>query len=306
MQGLDVDDPTVDGDLAVATLRVSDRLCGPVGIVQGGFAAALVELAARASAEAMAGVEPGDPAVPHATLVEARLHRPTPVEQDLSALVLRGDDDTWEVRIVLAEGAEDADFGDDEVGADVLVSGVVELAGLAPEPTLDDLVDVALTDPPPEPVPFRGAPHCFVCGVDHPDGLHILPAWPDGTSQCQEWTPDERVADDSGRWVDPAAMAAVLDCPTVWACRDHMAAHGFGGALLGGYTVSWFGRVPLGERLRIGARFEEGDGRKMRVGAVLCGEDGQVHAAVRAFQLGVASFPGSDGPPMPAFGEGDW
>lgn len=306
MQGLDVDDATVDGDLAVATLRVAERLQGPEGIVQGGIATAMLELAARAAAEAFAGLGPGHPAVPHASTVEARLHAPTPVETELVALVLRGEDDTWEVRVTPADDADEADFGNDEVGTDVLVSGVVELAGLVPQPTLDDLVEIALDDPLPEPVPIEAAPVCFVCGVHSHDGLHLFPAWPDGSSQRQHWAPDERVADDAGRFVDPAAMAAVLDCPTVWTCRDHMAAHGFGGALLGGYTVSWFSRAPLDETLRIGARFDDADGRKMHSSAVLVGEDGHVKAAVRAFQVGVASFPGVEMDPLPAWDTVDW
>ena len=306
MDGLTVDEATVEGDVAVATLRVDALLQGPLGIVQGGIAAASLELAARAAAEAMAGVGPGSPVVPAATMVEARLHKPTPVDVDLTALVVRGQDDTWEVRTVLADHDEEADFGDEEVGADVLVSGVVELAGHGPEPIVDDLVDLALVEPVPRPVPIDTAPVCFVCGIDHPTGLHLSPGWPDGSSVVEEWVPDERVADDGGAFVDPAAMAAVLDCPTVWAARDHMAAHGFGGAVLGGFTVAWFSRVPLGETLRIAAKMEAAEGRKMRLMAVLVGLDGHVHAAASAFQVGVATFPGSNAGPLPPFDAVDW
>lgn len=306
MEGLSVDEATVEGDVAVVTLRADARLQGPLGIVQGGFAAAAIELAARAAAEAMAGVEPGSPAIPAATMVEARLHKPTPVDIDVTALVVRGEDHTWEVRTVLSEHDEDADFGEEEVGADVLVSGVVELAGHGPEPIVDDLVDLALMDPLPTPVPIEAAPVCFVCGVHHPQGLHLYPGWVDGATVVEEWVPDDRVATDEGGFVDPAAMAAVLDCPTVWAGRDHMAAHGFGGALLGGFTVAWFSRVPLGETLRIAAVLESGEGRKMRAMAALVGLDGHVHAAASAFQVGVAAMPGADVEPLPAFGTGDW
>lgn len=307
MDGLSVDEADVDGDVAVATMHATPTLQGPDGILQGGFAAGALELAARAAAEAMAGVEPGSTAIPAATMLEARLHKPTPTGADVTALVVAGEDATFEVRTVLSDIDDHADFGEEEVGADVLVSGVVELAGHGPQPILDDLVELALVDDLPRPVPLELASGCFVCGVHHPDGLHLFPAWVDGSSVVQEWVPDDRVASDEGGFVDPAAVAAVLDCPTVWTARDHMAAHGFGGALLGGFTVAWFSRVPLGETLRIAALLESGEGRKMRAIAALVGMDGYVHAAASSFQIGIETWPGAaDSKPMPAFGVGPW
>lgn len=306
MHGLSVDEADVDGDIAVVTLHADAFLQGPDGILQGGVAAGSLELAARAAAEAMAGVEPGSTAIPVATMVEARLHKPTPTGVDMTALVVAGEDATWEVRTVVSDIDDHADFGEEEVGADVVMSGVVELAGHGPQPTLDDLVDLALVDDLPRPVSVDLATGCFVCGTQHPEGLHLYPAWVDGASVVQEWVPDERVASDAGGFVDPAAVAAVMDCPTVWAGRDHMAVNGFGGALLGGFTVAWFSRVPLGETLRIAARLESADGRKMRATAALVGLDGHVHAAASAFQVGVASWPGADPTPLTVFGDGPW
>lgn len=306
MNGLSVDEADVDGDIAVVTLHAEPFLQGPDGILQGGLATGALELAARAAAEAMAGAAPGSTTVSVATMVEARLHKPTPTGVDMTALVLAGEDDTWEVRTVPSAIDDHADFGEEDVGADVVVSGVVELAGHGPQPMLDELVDLALVGDLPRPVPLDLATGCFVCGTQHPDGLHLFPAWVDGGSVVQEWVPDERVVSDEGGFVDPAAVAAVMDCPTVWAGRDHMAVHGHGGALLGGFTVAWFSRVPLGETLRIAAKFESGDGRKMKATAALVGMDGHVHAAASAIQVGVASWPGSDPTPMTMFGDGPW
>lgn len=307
MKWLHVDEPTVDGDLAVATLHAEDFLVGPAGVLQGGVAAASLELASRAVSEVMGGLGPGDPRVAAPTMITTRLHQPTPVGADVAALVERVDDVTFWVRTVVGDQAETADFGDqDEVGGDVLVSGEVELAGHGPQPTLDDMVALALVDQMPAPVDVPMAPTCWVCGRDHDGGLHLYPGWVDGAHVVEEWTPDERVAGDVGGFVDPAAVAAVLDCPTAFACRDHMAAEGFGGALLGGYTVAWFSRVPLGERLRIAARMDHAEGRKMRATSVLVGADGHVHAAASAFQVGVAAMAGGDAEPLPAYGTGDW
>lgn len=306
MQGLTVDEPTLDEGVGVVTLRAAEHLCGPPGVLQGGLTTAGLELAARAVQEATVGVEPGSARVPAATMVEARLHQPTPVDEDLVAMAVPGGDGSWELRTVTAGRADEADWGDDEAGTDVLAAGIVALGGHGEQPDIGDLVDLALVDRVPLPHPVDAAPHCWVCGRANHRGLHLFPGWLDGASVVEEWTPDERAADDAGRFVDPAVLAAVMDCPTVWAARDHMAAHGFGGALLGGYTVGWFSRLPLGEQVRIVAHLDDGDGRKMRARAAVVGLDGHVYAAASAFQVGVAHMPGATADPMPAFDTVDW
>lgn len=54
--------------------------------------------------------------------------------------------------------------------------------------------------------PFPG---CFVCGPDHPDGLHILPG-PVGSQLACTWRP--------GPHTDPVYVWAALDCPSGFAC----------------------------------------------------------------------------------------
>lgn len=91
--------------------------------------------------------------------------------------------------------------------------------------------------------------------------------------------------------VDPVAIAAVLDCPTVWSARDHVTAGGWVGCLLGGMRVQFFAPTRMGDGYRIVARPDTLDGRKIRSRAALISEEGAVHAVAATFQIATAELP---------------
>ncbi len=238
-------------------------LHGPTGILQGGIATGVIAEAARLV----------DPIGAPLTSVDVRLFRPTPLGADLAVDVRR-------------TGAARYDVTTRD-GDEVLVRGTVELAGHDPAPQVADLVELGRV-PLPTPEPQHRFPDCVVCGPEHPDGLHLHPAWHDEGRISIPWIPDDRLAGDDG-WLHPLAVAAVLDCPTVWASLHHLDAEGFAGALLAGMHVRTFRDAPVGEPLRVVARFDAGDGRKVRARGALVDEDGVVYAASSCFHLGVTS-----------------
>ncbi|MBY5163429.1 hypothetical protein [Salsipaludibacter albus] len=266
-------------------------LCGPPGVLQGGLSTAVLARAAVA-------VDDGRP-----SRVVARLHRPTPTDTELVATVTAPSDDTeapvasarstWQVATSVAGGPPD----------EPLVTGLVAIGGRAGDADdHDDLVDIALRDPLPRPQAVPAAPHCVVCGARNPDGLHLFPGWcPDG-AVVEAWEGEEAQAGPGGTFVRPEVVAAILDCPTVWAARDHLRANGHGGAMLGGMDVTWYSRLPVGEAVRVGAVMDHADGRKIRARAGLVGRDGMLYAVASCFQVGVATFPGAD-PDLDPFGD---
>lgn len=247
-------------------LLVESHLNGPPDVVQGGIAAAMLLLAAR-SIDAF-----GAPV----TSVDARLKAPTPTGTVVHGFVSRAEAATYEVETRL----------DDRV----LVEGTVELAGHDPVPRVADLAHLAGV-PLPEPHPQHSAPTCWVCGSDNPDGLHLHPAWtPDGAI-VQGFIPPEELAEENGT-LDPVVIAALLDCPTVWCAQDHLDSLGMRGAVLGGFHVRYFADVPIGEPVRIVAKTDQAEGRKIRARSAIVDEDGTVYAMASAFQYAVPDMPG--------------
>lgn len=247
-------------------LRVEGHLNGPPDVVQGGIAAAMLLLAARAV----------DPFGAPVTSVDARLKAPTPTETVVHGLVSRTQAAIYEVET--------------QLDGDVLVEGTVELAGHDPVPRVADLAHLA-TVPLPEPVPQYAAPDCWVCGPDNPHGLHLHPAWtPDGAI-VQGFIPPDELAGDNGA-LDPVVVAALLDCPTVWCAQAHLDTLGMRGAVLGGFHVRYFLDVPVGEPVRIVASMDQADGRKIRARSAIVDEDGAVYAMASAFQYAVPEMPG--------------
>lgn len=260
-------DAAVEDGWLVRDLTIPDGLDGPPGILQGGLAAGLLGSIAR-SADGF-----GAPL----TMVEARLHAPTPLDRRVRARLHAADG--------LARTEVEVHDGDR-----LLVSGTVELAGHEPPPLALDLLELA-TVSMPEPVPQDAYPTCVVCGAHprHPVGLRLHPRYGPGGTIVQPWVPAEDLG-AQGR-VDPLIIAAVLDCPTVWASITPMRDAGYLGALLAGFRVVHHRDLPVAEPVRIVARCDAMDGRKVRARSAVVDEDGTVYAVASALHVAVTALP---------------
>lgn len=260
-------DARIEDGWVVREVTIPDGLDGPPGILQGGYAAGLLASIAR-SADTFGAPLTG---------IEARLHAPTPLGRLLVARIrAAGGVARTEVE-VLDDGRR-------------LVSGTVELAGHEPAPLGLDLLELAAV-PLPEASPQQEYPTCVVCGPEprHRTGLRLHPRYGPAGTIVQPWVPDEQLGADGV--VDPLVVAAVLDCPTVWAAIDPLRDAGYLGALLAGFRVVHHLDVPLGEPVRIVARCDGIDGRKVRARAAVVDEDGTVYAVASAFHVAVTALP---------------
>lgn len=260
-------DAAVEDGWLVRELTIPDGLDGPPGVLQGGFAAGLVASIAR-SADTY-----GAPL----TSLQARLHAPTPLDRVLRAR-LRAADGIARTEVEVHDGEQ------------LLLSGMAELAGFEPAPVGLDLLELA-TVPLPEPQPQSEYPTCVVCGAHprHPVGFRLHPRYGPAGTIVQPWVPGEELG--RGGSVDPLAIAAVLDCPTVWASITPMRDAGYLGALLAGLRIVHHRDVPLGESVRIVARLDAMDGRKVRARSAVVDEDGVVYVVASAFHVAVTAMP---------------
>lgn len=266
---------TLSGDASVSEdgwlvreLVADDRLHGPPGILQGGFAAGVLGDIARAA----------DPYGAPLTSVDARLHAPTPLGRVLQARVRATD--------VAARYEVETRDGDT-----LLVSGEVELAGHETAARAYDLLELA-TVPLPPAEPQHAFPTCWVCGPDpvHPLGQRLHPRTVDARSVSIPWVADEELGDQRSM-IDPLVVSAVLDCPGVWASIGHVTARGDIGCLLAGYRLTFFREAPVMEPLRTVARLDEADGRKIRARSALVDEDGVTYAVASALHISVPAMP---------------
>ena len=262
-------DARVGDGWAERDLVVPEGLDGPPGILQGGLAAGVTAPIARLADTFGAPM----------TSVEARLHAPTPLASTVRARVRRAEG-VGRYQVELAQGDG------------LLVSAEVEYAGHEPAPLGLDLLELA-TVPFPEAVPQQEYPSCFVCGPSPspPCGLRLHPRPGPAHTIVQPWVAEEVLAGDAAGMVDPVLVAAVLDCPTVWAGMEQLRAVGYLGALLAGFRLRFYREVPLAEPLRIVARCDGLDGRKLRARAAVVDEDHTVYAMASALHIAVAELP---------------
>lgn len=250
-------------------LHAPAGLDGPPGILQGGLAAGITAPIARLADRHHAPL----------TSIDARLHAPTPLGASLRARV-RASADAARYHVETRHG-------------DVqLVSAEVELAGHEPTPQAFDLAELGRSRPP-EPTPQHIYPGCFVCGPEptHPHGQRLHPRYRDDGAIVQPWVVDPELGDERSM-IDPLMISAVLDCPTVWASIGHIQALGHEGALLAGYRLQLFRDAPVMEPLRLVARMDAGDGRKIQARGALVDEEGVIYAVASAFHVSVSQLPG--------------
>ncbi len=261
-------DAAVDDDgWLVRSLTAAPGLDGPPGILQGGLAAGLGSAIARQADRFGAPL----------TRIRARLHAPTPLGTAVQARVRAGD------------GPAHHHF-ETRAGELLLTSGEVELAGHDPAPFGLDLLELA-TVPLPAPVPQHEYPTCFVCGPEptHPLGLRMHPRPTATGAIVAPWIPAAQLG--AAGIVDPVVVAAVLDCPTVWSAIEPIRAQGAVGALLAGFEVHHYRDVPVEEPLRVVARCDALDGRKVRARAAVIDEDATCYALASALHIAVERIP---------------
>jgi hypothetical protein len=252
----------------VRDLAAAPGLDGPPGILQGGLSAGVAVAIARAVDRFGAPL----------TSLDARLRAPTPLGRPLQARV-RPADGTARHEVETRDGDT------------VLMSAVVELAGHDAAPQVYDLLELA-TVPLPAAVPQQAFPTCIVCGPEptHPFGQRLHPHPYGDEAIVTPWVAGEELGDARGV-IDPLLVSAVLDCPTVWAAMGYLRSLGHVGALLVGYRLQFFHDAPVMEPLRTVARFDGGEGRKIRARSALVDEDGVVYAVASALHLGVSQVP---------------
>jgi hypothetical protein len=261
-------DADLDGGWLVRPLRTVAGLDGPAGILQGGLATALPAVTAQLA----------DPFGAPLTAVTSRLHAPTPLSTELTIALQPGD----------GVGHHQVELRD---GDRLLVSATVELAGRDPAPDVPDLTELAV-GPVPDLVVHDEYPHCFVCGQrnGHAHAQRCAFGHLGDDAVVLPWLLDGELA-DPGPTVDPLLVAAILDCPGVWAATPTLTAAGYVGCLLAGMEVRWYGEAPVYEVLRVAARFDGMDGRKLRVRTALFDEDGRLFAVASALHIAVTEVP---------------
>lgn len=278
-----VDVTATDAGWRVA-LAVPGDLHGPDEILQGGLSSSLPRIAAACLLDEHAAVPSRSAA--DITVVHARLRRPTPLSALLYADVHV--EDLTDLHLEIRNGDE------------VCIRGVVEVGGPPPIPLLGDLAELARVPFPP-PVPQESYPLCFVCGAANVRGLHLAPQPLGATGMAAApWTPDDRVDDGHGR-AHPVAVAAVLDCPGVWAGLHRI---GFDDpsrqvALLADYRIQWFDSPALGAPCRTVALVDDVDERQLQVRTALYAEGGKMLALATATHIFAATMPPAPVPDRP-------
>jgi hypothetical protein len=187
--------------------------------------------------------------------VEVRLHRPIPLERELT---------------VRLEGATAALYDGSEHLATAHHRGEV----VAARGPVD--AEAARASRPVVPVDNHPAPGCFVCGPANVRGMNLQPGTVDGTDLvATTWLPPAELADAGGQL--PAAMVwAALDCPS-W----YGAARG-APALLGTITASCVQHLRAGVWVVVSGWGVRRDGRKTMAGSAIHSVDGEPLALAAA------------------------
>lgn len=261
------DTRTSDDGWLVRGLRATPGLDGPPGVLQGGFATGLAMAAARLVDRFGAPV----------TSLDARLHAPTPLGRDL------------EVRMRPSDAAARHQVQTYD-GTTLLVDAEVELAGHDPAPQVFDLMELAEVALP-EPDPRELLATCWVCGhrPTHPIAQQMVPRWHDAETVVCPWVADEELGRDGA--IDPLVVSAMLACPTAWASFGHVEERGDEVGLLASYHLRFFRDAPVMEPLRVVARCDRADGRRLHTRGALVDDDGIVYAATSALYISVAALP---------------
>jgi hypothetical protein len=232
-------------------LTISRRFNGPPHSGNGGYVSGML---AQLFLEEF-GDTPG-------AKVEVTLRKPPPLEK---ALTVRQPEESESLRLL--------------DGATVIAEAeLVEATGELVEPVLYDEAVTAAKDY----AGLAGHPFltCFVCGPDHPSGLHVFPGPVPGRKDvvAAPWTP----AEDT---VGPEFVWAALDCPGGWSAGD-LAGRPM---VLGRMSVEMADEQPLlaGEPYVVLGRHLRTEGRKTFTVSALYGPSGEPVASAEATWIAV-------------------
>jgi hypothetical protein len=265
--GLKVGAPVDADGWTWASLIAPPGLDGPPGVLQGGLAAGLaIELARSVDRH-------GAPVHALASRLEAPTRLGVPFVGRVRQAVTAG----WYEVEIWQDGRR-------------TVSSSVELTGQDPLHALTDLIALA-AGPPPPPEPDPLYPSCFVCGegAEHPLALHTPPAFVAPDRLSVPWVPDERLG--TGQHVAEIVVAAALDCPSAWATVGAARSAGYAAVLLGSLRLQFAGAVEVLDPVRVTARMDSADGRKLRARSAVVDSDGRALAVFDALHVAVRSLP---------------
>jgi hypothetical protein len=234
-------------------LTIARRFNGPPESGNGGYVAGL--LAQRYAAE-FGGL-------PESTNIEVTLRKPPPLE---TALTVRIPEETETLRILHgttviaeAEAAEAPADGSDVVGPvtfDEALAASKDYLGISDHPFLT----------------------CFVCGPNHPAGLHVFPGPVPGRAEvvASPWTPAPDTVGEEFVW-------AALDCPGGWSAGD-LAARPM---VLGRMSARIEELPEVGAPCVVLGRHVRTESRKTFTSSTLYGPDGELLAAATAVWIAV-------------------
>ncbi|MFB7874957.1 PaaI family thioesterase [Nocardia sp. NPDC056064] len=130
--------------------------------------------------------------------------------------------------------------------------------------------------------PKRPVTDCFGCGVECApgNGLRLFPwAVPDSQLMAAAWTPDPRLADETGH-LPPEIIWSALDCPGGIAAWVHQGMAK--GAVTAALTATQLRPAPVGADYIAHAWPIHHEGRKHTVGVALSTRDGDLCAVAEA------------------------
>lgn len=222
--------------------------------------------------------------------VSVALHRLVPLGTELRARANENGDD---VRIQLFHHG---DVGRENEPVELLATGEVLAGDPTAPPNLGELRSLADV-PVPQPEDHDLYAGCWVCGGDNPQGLSLLPGWHAPDTVVTGFVANERMSENGS--LSPALTAALLTCPTLWACREQLDVSGTPAAALTSYEVTFLDDAPTTGSLRtVGLAGEPTDelaGRptdeRFRGSSALIAESGAIHAVAQASWIALEEEP---------------
>jgi acyl-coenzyme A thioesterase PaaI-like protein len=134
--------------------------------------------------------------------------------------------------------------------------------------------------------------HCWGCGADNPDGLHLKSFW-DGRTAVARFRPDPMFAAGPRHILNGGIIATLLDCHGV--CTAIARAYDDEGRAMGSdpeiwcatasMTVDYLRPTPIGEDVELTAEVVDVDGATTVACVLSCAGKDRARATVRAVRV---------------------